>query len=219
MGARLRREQERQARWEQIVDAARKVFSQKGFYRATIEDIERESRLTRGAIYYHFHSKEEIYISILVRGMRILRDELKVVIRDSDLDPEALILNLVDTYCDFCKHHHEYFRILDHFYSGWDCEEGLRAELVEEVNRLIYECLAEVVEVMNRGIQVGNFHVENPLLEAVLMWSMIGNALRKTTENPRALFLGIDWNTMQDGLRRNIIGRLRGVPRGVPVDE
>jgi len=209
MGARLRRQQERQARWEQIIDAASKVFSEKGYYRATIEDIERESDLTRGAIYYHFKSKEEIYISILLRGMRILRDQLRWVIHNSTLDAEALILNLVDTYCDFCKHHHEYFRILDHFYSGWDWEEGLREELVEEVNRLIYECLKEVVSVMNRGVEAGIFNIENPLLEAILMWSMIGNALRKTTDNPRAAFLGIEWNTMQDGLRKNIICRLK----------
>jgi AcrR family transcriptional regulator len=210
MGIRLRRQQERQARWEQIVDAASTVFSKKGFYQATIEDIERESNLTRGAIYYHFHSKEEIYISVLIRGMRILREELGWAIHNSTLDPETLILSLIDTYCDYCRIHNEYFRILDHFYSGWDCAEGLRQELVDEVNRLIYDCLKQVVEVIDRGKEEGIFTVENPLLEAVLMWSMVGNSLRKTTDNPRAAFLGIDWNMMQEGLKQNIIARLRG---------
>jgi len=209
MGARLRREQERMARWDQITDAASAVFAQKGFYRATIEDIENTSNLTRGAIYYHFNSKEEIYISVLIRGIRMLRDELRRVVTESELDAEALTLHLIDSYCDFCKNHKEYIRILEHFYSGWDYEENLRGELVEEVNRLVYECLQEVAAVMNRGIKEGTFKIDNPVLEAILVWSMIGSALRKTTNNPRAEFLGVDWETMQEGLRRNILSRLK----------
>jgi AcrR family transcriptional regulator len=209
MGARLRREHERQARGEQIIDAASAVFSQKGFYRATIEDIENASNLTRGAIYYHFNSKEEIYVSVLIRGIRMLRDELRRVVTESALGPEALTLHLIDSYCDFCKSHKEYIRILEHFYSGWDYEENLRGELVDEVNSLLYECLQEVAAVMSRGVEEGVFKIENPVLETILAWSMIGSALRKTTNNPRARFLGVDWDTMRDGLRRNILSRLK----------
>ncbi|RJP70293.1 MAG: TetR/AcrR family transcriptional regulator [Candidatus Abyssobacteria bacterium SURF_17] len=209
MGARQRREEERRARWEQIVDAASTVFSEKGYYGATIEDIENASRLTRGAIYYHFKGKEEIYIAVLARGLRMLRDELRRVSRGRSRSPRGLVVRLIDSYCEFSRQHKEYMRILEHFYSGYESQNGLREGLVDEVNRLILECLEEAVGALKKGVDTGAFALENPFTEAVLMWSIIGSALRKTTDNPRAAFLGIDWDTMKAALKANILARLR----------
>ncbi len=47
-------------RREQIIDAAMKVFSQKGFLRATNKDIAREAGITPGLIYYYFENKEAL---------------------------------------------------------------------------------------------------------------------------------------------------------------
>lgn len=43
-----------------ILAAAREVFSQKGYDAATMQDIMEKSGLSKGAIYHHFKSKEEI---------------------------------------------------------------------------------------------------------------------------------------------------------------
>lgn len=45
---------------ENIFQAGLRVFSQKGFAASTIGDIARESKYTRGAIYWHFESKDAI---------------------------------------------------------------------------------------------------------------------------------------------------------------
>lgn len=52
-------------RREQIIDAAMRVFSQKGFTRATNKDIAREAGITPGLIYYYFESKEALLKAIL----------------------------------------------------------------------------------------------------------------------------------------------------------
>src|SRR5204863_9317244 len=52
-------------RREQIVDAAIRVFSEKGFARATNKDIAREAGITPGLIYYYFESKEALLTAIL----------------------------------------------------------------------------------------------------------------------------------------------------------
>ncbi len=215
MGPRKRREQERRARWEQIVDAASKVFSEKGYYRATIEDIENESSLTRGAIYYHFKGKEEIYIGVLAQALRMLRDELRWLLRQGPTDAEELVVRLVEGYCDFSREHKEYVRILEHFYSGWESQTELRQELIDEVNRLIFECLQEAMSALKLGVDQGVFAIEDPFRESILMWSLIGSSLRKTTDNPRAAFLGIDWESMRTALKQNILARLKsGIESG-----
>ncbi|SRR5579884_90751 len=52
-------------RREQIIDAAMRVFSQKGFTKATNKDIAREAGITPGLIYYYFESKEALLRAIL----------------------------------------------------------------------------------------------------------------------------------------------------------
>ncbi len=52
-------------RREQIIDAAMRVFSQKGFTRATNKDVAREAGITPGLIYYYFESKEALLKAIL----------------------------------------------------------------------------------------------------------------------------------------------------------
>jgi AcrR family transcriptional regulator len=47
-------------RREQIMDAALRVFSQKGFERTTNKDIAQEAGITPGLIYHYFESKEDL---------------------------------------------------------------------------------------------------------------------------------------------------------------
>jgi TetR/AcrR family transcriptional regulator, cholesterol catabolism regulator len=52
-------------RRDQIIDAAMRVFSQRGFSRATNKDIAREAGITPGLIYYYFESKEALLKAII----------------------------------------------------------------------------------------------------------------------------------------------------------
>ncbi|MDQ2714321.1 MAG: TetR/AcrR family transcriptional regulator [Chloroflexota bacterium] len=52
-------------RREQIIDAALRIFSQKGFLKATNKDIARAAGITPGLIYYYFDSKEALLQAIL----------------------------------------------------------------------------------------------------------------------------------------------------------
>jgi AcrR family transcriptional regulator len=52
-------------RREQIIDAALRVFAQKGFSRATNRDVAREAGITTGLIYYYFENKDALLRAIL----------------------------------------------------------------------------------------------------------------------------------------------------------
>jgi AcrR family transcriptional regulator len=52
------------ARRRQIVDAAITCFTRDGFHRATMQDICREARLSPGAVYRYFSSKDELIEAI-----------------------------------------------------------------------------------------------------------------------------------------------------------
>src|SRR6185312_14998593 len=51
----------KQARPGEILDAALKVFAEKGFAAARMEDIAKRAGVTKGTIYLYFPSKEEVF--------------------------------------------------------------------------------------------------------------------------------------------------------------
>lgn len=59
------REQYRQDRREMIMDAAVKVFGEKGFAGAAVADIAAAAGIAKGTVYLYFPSKEEIFTAIL----------------------------------------------------------------------------------------------------------------------------------------------------------
>jgi AcrR family transcriptional regulator len=50
---------------EQLLKQALIIFSKKGYAATTLEDIAREAGVTRGAIYWHFGSKAELYNTLV----------------------------------------------------------------------------------------------------------------------------------------------------------
>jgi len=51
---------------QQILNAALSVFGSKGYSAATLEDIAQAAGVTRGAIYWHFDNKAELYNSLVL---------------------------------------------------------------------------------------------------------------------------------------------------------
>ncbi len=79
MGIQERKRRERKRRRRQIMTAARKVFSIKGFTKTTMEDIAREAELSPGTLYLYFKNKEELYASLSVEILEHLHNRLKRV--------------------------------------------------------------------------------------------------------------------------------------------
>lgn len=52
-------------RREQLLEAARKLFVEKGYRGTSTEEIARKASLTKGALYFHFSSKEEVLLALI----------------------------------------------------------------------------------------------------------------------------------------------------------
>src|SRR5580704_11172391 len=74
--AQERKAQERQARRRRIQEAARSVFSERGYAGASIELIARAAQLSVGAIYLYFRSKEDLYVSLIEDALTVFDVEM-----------------------------------------------------------------------------------------------------------------------------------------------
>jgi AcrR family transcriptional regulator len=66
-----RRKRRIAARRAQILDAAAKVFAEKGFHRATTKEIADTADVSEGTIYNYFGSKEDLLIGIMTRLAKV----------------------------------------------------------------------------------------------------------------------------------------------------
>lgn len=86
---------------EKILNAAGEIFEQKGFDAATMQDITEKCGLSKGAIYHHFKSKEEI-MQALGDRMFFENNPFEEVRKRTDLNGlqkirELLKINQADT--------------------------------------------------------------------------------------------------------------------------
>lgn len=54
-------------KYERILEAAYKLFNEKGYYNTTTADISKEANVATGSVYAYFDDKKEIYIKVIER--------------------------------------------------------------------------------------------------------------------------------------------------------
>ena len=79
---------DRAAKRDRILDAAERVFAQRGFFAAKVADIAREAGVADGTIYLYFKNKDDLLISLFESRMervnRILADAIASAKRPRD---------------------------------------------------------------------------------------------------------------------------------------
>jgi AcrR family transcriptional regulator len=61
-------------RKRQILECAKKLFAQKGYYQTQISDIQQAAGVARGTIYQYFKNKDDIFMTILENLHLEMRD-------------------------------------------------------------------------------------------------------------------------------------------------
>lgn len=67
---RLTRAESKENTRRALIEAAERVFMRQGYQRATLDSIAAEAGFTKGAVYWHFRSKEELFIELLAEGLK-----------------------------------------------------------------------------------------------------------------------------------------------------
>ena len=70
-----------------LLDAAEHVFSEKGVSRSSLNDIALAAGVTRGAIYWHFKTKTDLFHAMMERITMPMEDVLHQIQEEGDADP------------------------------------------------------------------------------------------------------------------------------------
>lgn len=106
---------------KKIMDAAIKVFSTRGYNKATLVDIAAEANLTRGALYWHFKSKSDLFIELSnAYGHKFVMSNIEKVLRNKKVTTIEKIkyglenfFDMLETNEDFCAMEEMYMKIFE----------------------------------------------------------------------------------------------------------
>jgi len=92
---------------EDLLKAAALVFSDKGVARSTLAEIAKAAGVTRGAIYWHFENKAEIFDALHDRMHQPFMDTLIEALKDRDTDPLNQLCDLwIKIFCELGEDEH-----------------------------------------------------------------------------------------------------------------
>jgi AcrR family transcriptional regulator len=73
-----------------LLDAAEEVFAERGFMAASLDDIARAAGYTKGAIYKHFSTKEELFLAVTDRYWRRYFENFAEIMAASHIGAQEL---------------------------------------------------------------------------------------------------------------------------------
>ncbi len=172
--AQERKAQERQARRRRIQEAARTVFTEKGYAGASIELIARAAQLSVGAIYLYFRSKEDLYVS-LVEDTLVAFDVAMGRVRE-DVEVSARLRETWDILVKWAERDAEGPRILRLL-----AQPAIRPQLSDEVVAAVQAGIGRIQDHMGAciadGIHAGLYRQVNAREIADLAWSVLLGSL------------------------------------------
>src|SRR5258708_12140515 len=111
----------KEARRTQILDAAVRCFARTGYYATTIEDVVRETGLSRGALYLYFPSKEALYLAISERWNCGMEAAIKARLTP-ELTPAEILRVLIEVNGEQVKAEADACRVL---MEGWNLSQHI----------------------------------------------------------------------------------------------
>ena len=179
MGIQERKEREKERRRQQIIVAAKRVFSQKGFNKATMEDIAQEAELSPGTLYLYFKNKEELYASLSLRILQYLHIRVEHVNKE-ELSAEARLDALVEAMYDVYAFDPLILINMFHLQSS-ETLKNLSEKLMAEIEDLSRKSIGAIATVFERGIDAGVFESYHPVALADIFWALFSGVILWTT--------------------------------------
>jgi len=165
-----RREEEKERRRAEILDAAEALYAKKGWDALTVDQVARSARLSRALVYVYFRDKEDLLFAIGERAMRLLHDRFKAAIAGT-----ARGMDQVDAigraYMGYAHEFPHYFDFCTRFQShSVETDSSTNEGACQVAGNQV---LGTVVQAIETGIGDGSIRADvgDPMLLALTLWA------------------------------------------------
>jgi TetR/AcrR family transcriptional regulator len=170
------KEREKEQRQNDIINAARKLFADKGF-EVSLDEIAKEVGLGKSTLYLYFKNKESLYFAVVLRGIRIWAEMVKEEVKKWNTGLEKLIL-YQNANREFSNKYPDYFKLLyspTSIKKTFDMDKMNSSEEFQEVRELFKEIMFVGIDSIQKGIDEGEIRPDVDPVEAIILLSVIFN--------------------------------------------
>lgn len=161
------KEKEKKKRLNYFIDNAESLFFNKGYDNTSMKDIAEKSGVDRTTLYLYFKNKADIFLAIVLRGMKI-RNKLY---RESVKTEKSGLRKFEDigkAFFNFYKNFQDYYEVCIYFDSQRFSK--VNNEYMPEITALKQEPIKIMCESLEEGIEDGSIREDvNPLKVALFI--------------------------------------------------
>ena len=180
MGIKERKEREKERRKQQITVAAKKVFSDKGFNRATMDDIANEAELSPGTLYLYFKNKEELYASLSIRILQYLQIRVDQIVNEKNMQPEQKLDALVEAMFDVYEFDPLVLINVFHLQSS-ETLKNLSPDVLNDITDLSRKAVGGISKIFKEGTKKGVFVEHHPVALSDTFWAFFSGIILWST--------------------------------------
>ncbi|MBI9089823.1 MAG: TetR/AcrR family transcriptional regulator [Desulfobacterium sp.] len=180
-----------------IIEAALELMLDVGFNNMSMRKLAEKVNMTATNLYYYYSNKDEIYLSLQIKGFRLLHGILQDIC-DGDTDSHEILKKMIRAYLEFGFTNPDYYRImLNSDTPRYNEYKGTEVEAVAFIDKQIALDMGELVAKVISDIAKTNpsVHVADADFRAKQMWVTLHgivvlnnrNILQEADENPDKL--------------------------------
>lgn len=139
--------QEREAKRQILLDAALRMFCDKGYFQVTVDEIARSSGQSKGTFYWHFDSKDDCLEQVIDRGVRELNEGIDLI-EKTYTTPQEQLFHMTDVTPWMKTGFQQFMRLLNGLNDAG--EHRLRAHARERSLAALAECRRRVGAMFSR---------------------------------------------------------------------
>lgn len=136
----------------QIIEAALACFTRKGYVNTTMDDIVTESGLSKGAIYWYFKSKDDIFEAAFTSMFEAVGTESMMALQACEMATERLRVG-ARTMVDLARDIEGYFGLIVEFWAQSENRDEVMGFWVD----MLTQYQQVIAAIFEGGIQAGEF--------------------------------------------------------------
>ncbi|WP_440895622.1 TetR/AcrR family transcriptional regulator [Amphibacillus sp. Q70] len=152
---------------KRITEVAKNLFIEKGYASTSIGNISETTGISKGNIYYHFDSKEGLFIHVLEEWEKEWMEQWEKQKKSYPTTIEQL--HGIAKHFVINDYNHPLTNVADEFFSQEKSNSSVQNQLYKTINtRVSYS-----EKLLSEGIQSGELKADNPLLLAKIFDTLL----------------------------------------------
>ncbi len=150
-----KRQQRADRNRKKLLNAAMRVFSQKGYHKATLDEICKRASLGKGTVYQYFSNKKGLFLGVADSRLTELGSSIAEAV-DGIEDDVARLQTAISAYVQFHAAHRTFYRLLIHEQSSFS------NEIRERFRTKYFSHLRTLEDVLRGGMKNGAIKKMSP---------------------------------------------------------